>query len=103
ATWGRCSVQSRQRRATSPGASIPSSARALAPSSSIPSKRLLDDGEPEAQQVGDLAHARQLVADPERKVMRRALRAPGVEEGRRAGTEADPRVRVPDPERRPRD
>ena len=56
-----------------------------------------DDGQLEPEQVGDLPHAADLVADPERDVVRRPLGAPVVEERSRS-READARVRVPDAE-----
>src|SRR6476646_8654685 len=53
----------------------------------------LDDGEFEAQEVGDVADPRQLVTDAERDVVRRADGAPGVEERGRPRGELDARVR----------
>ena len=50
---------------------------------------LVDDGELELEQIGDLAQTRQLVTDPERDVVRRALGTPGVEERCRTRSEPD--------------
>src|SRR2546429_63102 len=65
--------------------------------------QLRDDRQLEAEQVGGLADAGQLVSDTERDVVRRSFGAPGVEERPWPGREPDPRVRVADPERRPGD
>src|SRR5262245_7462245 len=65
--------------------------------------RSCDDGQLEAQQLGDLPDAADLVADPERDMVCRALGAPVVEEARRIPREANSRVRVADAERRARD
>src|SRR3954447_17536277 len=58
-----------------------------------------DRGERQVEQAGDLADLVEVMADAERHVVRRALRAPALEELRRRQAEHDPAVGVADAER----